>query len=192
MAETNANVHPLYLKDDRPIEELPKIWIDDGHGPNLKLPIRFSIVKPSDEAGQQRDQTNEAAEHMKYAATLGLPELAQKTIPRQGKAIIVGGAPSVKDHLEEIKEYQKNPHNAVFAVNWTHTWLIKNEIIPRACVFFEIDPEPGSALVTCHPDVSYFICSHCHPKTFDSLVGYKRVLWHSIPNSDIECQSTLL
>jgi hypothetical protein len=53
-------------------------------------------------------------------------------------------------------------------------------------VFFEIDAEPDTVLKQAHPDVTYYICSHCSPKTFDALKGYKRVLWHSPPNSDWE------
>jgi uncharacterized Rossmann fold enzyme len=181
--------HTIYTGENYknvPFEELEKIYVPDGQGSDVKLPIVFKVVKPSDADGKERDQTNDAANHMRYAATLGLPELVQKTLPRQGKAVIVGGAPSVKNYLEKIREFSKNPFNGIFALNWSHTWLIKNRIIPRATVFFEIDSEPETSLKAAHPDVMYFICSHCHPNTFDQLNGFKRVLWHSIPNSDVE------
>ena len=186
---SNVVPHPLYTGEiykDVPYEELEKLVIQDGEGPDVKLPIVFKVVKPSDKDGNIRDQTNDAADHMRYAATLNLPELVQKTLPRQGKAIIVGGAPSIKDHLEVIREFSKNPYNGVFAINWAHTWLIQNGIVPRATVFFEIDTEPETVLKAAHKDVMYFICSHCDPNTFKQLEGFKRVLWHSIPNSDAE------
>jgi hypothetical protein len=123
---------------------------------------------------------------MEYAATLGLPLLHRRQLPRLGRAIIVGGAPSIKDHLETIRELAADKKNAVFAINWTHTWLIENGIVPRGCVFFEIDAEPDTVLKSAHPDTTYFICSHCHPRSFDALEGYKRVLWLTPPNSEPE------
>lgn len=172
----------------KPLSEDQCIHFPDGEGDDLKAPILFHVKRPDGPDGKERDQTLDAAAHMRYAKTLNLPELFQFPRPRFGRAIIVGGAPSIKDHLEEIRELSKDPRNAIFAINWTHTWLINNGIIPRGCVFFEIDAEPATILENAHPDCTYFICCHCHPKTFDMLKGYKRVLWHTHPNSDLEDQ----
>jgi hypothetical protein len=178
------DVHPLYTGGAA--DAAPITVIDDTGEDPLKHPIRFKIQNSEMPDGKLRDQGNDAAEHMRYAATLKLPELIQAPRPRLGRAIIVGGAPSVKDHLEEIRALAADKSNAVFAINWTHTWLIQNGIIPRGCVFFEIDAEPDTVLKAAHPSVTYFICSHCHQRSFDALEGHKRVLWHSPPNSDGE------
>lgn len=162
-----------------------KLIFDDGIGPAEKQSIVFRVVKPQKD-GETWDQTQDAANHIKYSMSLGLPQLRRRERPRFGRAIIVGGAPSIKDQLEEIRALASDPNNAVFALNWSHTWLIQNGIVPKGCVFFEIDVEPESVLKAAHPDVTYFICSHCHEKTFDSLKDFKRVLWHSVPNSDFE------
>lgn len=168
-------------------EDHPPVSIIDDTGDNpVKMPIKFHMQKPDDGTGKQRDQTEDAARHMRYAKTLNLPELYQRDLPRRGSAVIVGGGPSAKVNLDKIKELSKDKRNTIFAVNWTHTWLINNGVIPDACVFFEIDAEPDSVLKAAHEDVTYYICSHCHEKTFDMLEGKKRVLWHSIPNSDGE------
>lgn len=163
-----------------------RLVIDDGHGDKVKGPIKFIVQKPSDADGNLRDQTEDAAKHMRYAFSLGLPLLKRRQLPRLGRAIIVGGAPSIKDHLETIRELAADKNNAVFAINWSHTWLINNGIVPRGCVFFEIDAEPDTVLKAAHPETTYFICSHCHPKTFDMLEGHKRVLWLTPPNSEPE------
>jgi len=123
---------------------------------------------------------------MRYAATLGLPTLKRRVTPRPGRAIIIGGAPSVKNHLDDIKELMKDPLNEVFAINWSHTWLLEQGIVPKHCVFFEIDPEPDTVLQARNPNITYYVCCHCNRKTFDSLKGYKCVLWHTYPNSNIE------
>lgn len=160
--------------------------IKDEASGKLFFPIKYELRKPLDLDGLYRDQTADAAANMRYAATLDLPEVKFRNTPRFGRAIIVGGAPSVQDHLDQIRTLAADPDNSIFAINWTHTWLIQNGIIPKGCVFFEIDAEPDTVLKAAHPDVTYYICSHCSPKTFDSLQGFKRKLWHSPPNSPAE------
>jgi len=179
-----AEVPNLYAGESA---NLPPITVYDETGEDpVKHPIKFKLKRPDGADGVERDQTHDAASHMRYAATLGLPELTKRQVPRLGRAVIVGGGPSIKGEIETIRSLAADKNNAVFAVNWTHTWLLQNGITPRGCVFFEIDAEPDTVLESAHPDVTYFICSHCHEKTFDMLAGKKRVLWHSPPNSDPE------
>lgn len=186
-AECSA-VHPLYaggVLDN--IDPKNKLVLEDDSGEApTKFPIRFRLTKPSDAQGNIRDQTGDAADHMRYAKTLNLPELGRRELPKMGKAVIVGGSPSIADHLEKIRAFAADPDNTIFAVNWSHTWLINNGIIPDACVFFEIDAEPEETLKALHPEVTYYICSHCHPKSFDEVKKFKAVLWHSPPNSEGE------
>jgi len=178
--------HPLYHGGE-PVKFGDIINVPDGEGEDIKVPVRFTVVKPTDQkTGIQRDQTNDAADNMRYAATLNLPTLSKRIVPRLGRALIIGGAPSVKDHLDTIKELMKDPNNEVFAINWSHTWLLKHGITPKHCIFFEIDPEPETILQARHPDITYYVCCHCNKKTFDSLRGYKCILWHTFPNSNIE------
>lgn len=179
----SEEVHPLYNGGVIDAREETLIIDDDSGDVPTKFPIRFNLQKPTGDDGQPRDQTGDAAEHMRYAHTLGLKELQRRPYPRMGKAIIVGGAPSMANHLEEIRALAANPENMLFAVNWSHTWLLQNGITPSACVFFEIDAEPEETLKAAHPEVTYYVCSHCHPKTFDELKDFKVILWHSPPNS---------
>lgn len=179
--------HPLYTGEREADKKAEAIIVNDGIGESpVKFPIRFHTQKPVDAQGVERDQTGEAAEHMRYAATLGLPTLTQRQLPRLGRAIIVGGAPSIKNHLDDIRELAKDKNNEIFAINWSHTWLINQGLPPHHCVFFEIDAEPDSVLKAAHKDTTYYICSHCHDKTFDMLKDHKRVLWHTPPNSKAE------
>lgn len=173
-----------YYGDPAESLKAPKLYIEDGLDESpIKAPICFQTVRPMGEDGNIRDQRPDAAINMRYAHTLDLPQLIQRPTPVYGRAIIVGGAPSIHQELEHIRQLAADPANAVFAVNWSHTWLIQNGIIPKACVFFEIDSEPDTVLKAAHPDCTYFICSHCNRNSFDMLKDHKRILWHSIPNS---------
>ncbi len=118
-----------------------------------------------------------ATENIKYAATLGLPELDIHTV-RPGKAIIVGSAPSVRDHLPKIIEWAKDPQNVVFAINDANYLLIENGIIPHGNVLFEVAQDYKELERRHHPDITYYIHSFAHPTTFEHFKDKKVVLWH--------------
>src|ERR1700689_734847 len=125
--EGYLNPHPLYAGSAEP--EQPILVTDDSGDDPIKPPIRFHLKKPDGPDGNLRDQTFDAAEHMRYAASLGLPTLSQRPLPRLGRAIIVGGAPSVKERLQELKVLAADKNNYIIAINWTHTWLLNNGLI---------------------------------------------------------------
>jgi len=153
----------------------------------LASKLKITLVRPHDAEGNERDQSNEAAEHMELAAALGLPRLTmQPMLPEGHRAVIVGGGPSIESELENIRLLSFDPRNMIFALNWAHTWLLQKGIVPDACVMFEIDVDPCQILEAAHEHVTYYICSHCHPLTFEGLKGSRCVLWHSTPNSDQE------
>ena len=166
------------------VDEGKCLFADGEHRP----PVRFNVARPKDANGVERDQTPDQAKNMRHAATLGLTTLPF-VFAHEGTAVIVGGAPSIKDHIEEIRTFSKKPNTVIFALNWTHNWLLQNGIKPTGTVFFEIDAEPDDILDTADPDTTYFVCSHCHPKTFDQLlakVSKKNViLWHMIPDNKL-------
>ena len=148
--------------------------------------IIFHCTKPRDANGQIWDQTGDAARHIRLAAERNLPRIQKVEEMRPGRAIIVGGGPSIEGQLDKIREFAADKNNAVFALNWAHSWLINHGVIPTACVMFEIDVDPCQILDNTHPNVTYYVCSHCHPLTFEGLKDRKVVVWHSPPNSPVE------
>jgi hypothetical protein len=102
----------------------------------------------------------------------------QELMPHNGRCAVVGAAPSVKDHLDEISKYTGN--DMIISLNGSHDFLVKNGIAPRIHILFEIDLEnvETSTGGPPHKDVYYYICSHCNQSVFKQLEGYRRVLWH--------------
>lgn len=152
-----------------------EVMLADGSKVNT-YPIEFKLYQP-------RDQTGDMCRHIEYAATLNLPRLSDVGERKAGKCIVVGGSPSAADFLDDIRALAADPANAVFACNWAHTWLIRNGIVPHGCLMFEIDADPCQILGNTHPDVTYYVCSHCHTTTFDGLKNNKVVLWHAPPET---------
>ena len=97
--------------------------------------------------------------------------------PHDGRMVIVGFAPSLKDHLEELKEkHERGDH--VVCVNGSHDWLIGRGVVPNSCVL--LDSWDGlKDLITPHPGVAYMVASQCHPSLFNKLAWCNVTLWHA-------------
>lgn len=122
-------------------------------------------------------------------AQLEIPHLVQFE-PHKGRCAIVGGAPTIKDHIEELKTFTGD--DIIISLNGAHDFLIKNGVIPNIHVLFEIDLEKAED--SCggppHKDVRYYICSLCNQSIFDQLKDYKKVLWHCF-DEDLEYQESI-
>lgn len=101
-----------------------------------------------------------------------------KVINEAHEWAIIGGGPSLKDSLPEIRRLKRNGANIV-SVNKSHDWLLDNGITPWAHVL--LDPKDWVAKYVQKPrrDVRYFIASQCHDDTFDALDGFPVFLWHA-------------
>jgi len=136
-----------------------------------------SIYYDADKTEQWRELIKNRQQYLEYAATLEIPHLVE-LMPHNGKCAIVGAAPSIKNHLDEIKKFQGI--DLIISLNGAHKFLIENNIVPKIHVLFEVDLEnvETSTGNPPHEDVYYYICSHCQESLFKQLEGYHRVLWH--------------
>jgi hypothetical protein len=75
------------------------------------------------------------ARNVAHAKSLGLPLLGQARAPFLA---VVGGGPSVADHVDELRDWA----GEVWAINGTYRWLTGQGIW---CRFFSTDPMPGIA-----------------------------------------------
>lgn len=101
-----------------------------------------------------------------------LPRL-KRGKPKEGVFAVVGGAPSIKDHLEEIRAA-----DAIICANHVHNWLIERDIVPDYCALFEI-VRFWKTGITPHRGVTYLIASQCFDATFDEFAGYPVIMWHT-------------
>lgn len=108
-------------------------------------------------------------------------------------AVWVGGGPSAKDSLEEIRARASDPRVRIFCSNYTHDWLIDHGIVPSAVLL--IDPQPGE-LLPCltrpAPGVKWFVASSCEPAVFDALAGQVVVVVHLAQGIDGEAEAMAL
>ncbi len=97
-----------------------------------------------------------------------------------GHAVIVGGAPSLKNHIEQIREMALAGH-AIFATNNTVKFLLENGITPRYQVIVDARESNSAFIQEDGPGESVLLASQCHPSVFDAAQERHNVkLWHCL------------
>jgi len=94
------------------------------------------------------------------------------------ETMIVGGGPSLPQHIEKIKQLRANGVKLI-AINGAYKWCLDNGITPSAMVM--VDARKFNARFT-QPvveDCKYFIASQCHPSVFKELPKDRTYVWHT-------------
>lgn len=94
-----------------------------------------------------------------------------------GHAVIVGGAPSVAEFLDEIK-WRQSLGQKVFALNNAARYLSKNNIVPDAHVLVDAR-EDNVSFLPFTSRTTHYIASQCAPVVWDKAMCLDAVLWHS-------------
>lgn len=109
-------------------------------------------------------------------------------------AIIVGGGPSLTEHVEEIRQRRKDGARLI-ALNGAFNWCLAHQIVPSAVVV--VDAREFNARFT-HPEpellawldsdpvakgqyekIRWLIASQCHPSVLQGLPHENTFLWHT-------------
>lgn len=95
-----------------------------------------------------------------------------------GDAVIVGGSPSLKDKLEEVRVRKVNGHY-IISTNGSHDYLIENGIMPDAQIIIDARPENAKFVAAPWVGIKYYIASQCAPDVFEALKGFDVELIHT-------------
>lgn len=90
---------------------------------------------------------------------------------------LVGGGPSIKKELENIKKFQAKGY-PIIACGSSHDWLIENGVIPTYCAVCDPDPVSIHYLKLKNKRVKYLIAYSCDEKILDYLSDQEVYLWH--------------
>jgi hypothetical protein len=93
------------------------------------------------------------------------------------RCVIVGGAPSVKDYITDIRWLAWQGAQIV-SVNNTWRFLAENGITPGVHVMCDARPENAEFVKGAPDGVKYLLASQCDPATFDALDGKDVIVWH--------------
>lgn len=98
--------------------------------------------------------------------------------PHKGRAVIVGGAPSLKDCFVDIRA-QKRTGAKVIALNNAWRALVDQGVTPDILVLLDARRENVEFIRDLPVGVKCFVASQCHPDVFDALAGHEVVVWHN-------------
>lgn len=105
--------------------------------------------------------------------------LAGKRFPslKAGRALIVGGGPSVIDYIDDIRK-KKSLGFTVFALNGAGKFLNIHGIVPNYLVIYDARPDNASFLEAEADE--YLVASYSHPSVFDSIKGKNIKIYHVV------------
>lgn len=113
---------------------------------------------------------------------LNLPmieKLAGFNVRKEGKIALVGGGPSLKNNLEELKEFK-----VIISCGSVHDYLINNNIIPNYAVNCDPDPICADYFTKSRASIIYLIASNSSKEVLKTLKDKNIYLWHC-HNEDI-------
>jgi len=94
---------------------------------------------------------------------------------------ICGFGPSLADTWKDI-------NGIVISTSGAHDFLISKRVIPKFHVEMDAREHKIEFVKNSHPDVTYLIASHCHPKMFEVLAHRNVIMWHGFTDDDAENQ----
>lgn len=157
--------HGFPKPDDCKADWVKAIWaIDGGQGFDLE-----QICNTADE---------KIVANVTYAISVDIPWM-EKGAPHDGQAVIVGGAPSLRGKIEEIR-WRQNQGQKIFATNNAAAFLLEHAIVADIHVLLDGRQENVSFLQSRHPKTDYYIASQCDKSIFDELDDYSVTVWHPL------------
>ena len=94
------------------------------------------------------------------------------------EVMIVGGGPSLPQHIEKIKQLRANGVKLI-AINGAYKWCLDNGITPSAMVMVDARKFNARFIQPVVEDCKYFIASQCHPSVFKDLPKDRTYVWHT-------------
>lgn len=125
--------------------------------------VRFSC--------ERNTTDDELRQNLAENLKLGLPTL------KAGRALIVGGGPSVADHIEDIRAKHRLGFT-LFALNGAGAFLNKSGIIPDYIVIY--DARPDNAGFAEAEAKEYLVASYSNPRLLKALEGKSVRLFHVV------------
>lgn len=92
--------------------------------------------------------------------------------------VIVGGAPSMRNNIAEIRWHARQKKTRIVTVNNAWRTMVENGVTPHAHVMLDARQENAEFVKGAPKSMRFLIASQCHPDVFDALEGYDVSMWH--------------
>lgn len=122
--------------------------------------------------------STKAIENIRKNIQLKLPRLHQlpefMKIKGKDKSIaLVGGGPSLKNHLDELRQFK-----IIMCCGSPNDYLMENGIIPTYCVICDPDPVGLNYYKKLDTETKYLVATAVDPSMVAHFNGYQTILWH--------------
>lgn len=154
----------------------------------VQIENKIARVYPGDFVKLQEVETNAATPssiayaNLKKNLQLKLPKLEnlpeyQKIKGHNTPIALVGGGPSLKNHLDELRKFK-----TIISCGSVHDYLISNKIIPTYATVCDPDPVSLNYFKNLHTETKYLISSGFDPEALNHFKKHQLVLWHCHSN----------
>ncbi len=160
---------------------------------NVSVPEGGFVPAPDVQGGPVSNE--EVLENIRKSAEIDVPLFCKKP-KREGTMVYIGAGPSMKDHIDEIKErYEKGDY--IITSNLTYDFLLSHDVIANAVLI--IDPKEIVATYIKNPrkETQFYVGVVCNPDVAKGLIGKgmnveKVLVGYGIEDeSDIQLQKEL-
>lgn len=98
--------------------------------------------------------------------------------PSDVEVVILGGSPTLGDHLDEIRNLRAAGAKIV-TLNGAYNWALENDLAPVTQIIVDARPHNIRFVEPVREDCLYLIASQCDPGVFDRLPRHKTLIWHT-------------
>lgn len=98
--------------------------------------------------------------------------------PHKGTLVLVCGGPSMKDHLQEIKDHKRRGAK-IATVNNALRYMLSVGIKPDHHIILDARPDNVAFLQDAPEGIRYFLASQVDPSLFEALRHRDVILWHN-------------
>lgn len=108
---------------------------------------------------------------------------------RPGEICLVGGSPSVREHIADIRRRVARGAGLV-SMNGSLKWLLDRRFVPTSHVLLDARPDNVQFLDRLPKSTFLLLASQCHPDVFDRAQAQhpddKIILWHASISAEME------
>lgn len=116
-------------------------------------------------------------ENVAYNVKLGFQQV-QPHATNDVEVMIVGGAPSLAENIEEIRKLREDGVKLI-AINNAYKFCVDHGIKPSAMVMVDAREFNNRFVDPVIPECKYFIASQCDPSVFAKLPKEQTYIWHT-------------
>lgn len=181
----NMNGYPLYAQKPWSLPNQRMAWVDSDYKSlcdHFDGVAQAPVPKPESKAKPEPKSTRISREELlKRTRTIidsGMPSLkALKNTLHGDTAVIVGGGPSLADHIGTLRKLSRKRGHHIIATNKTYDYLVKKNFKPWGVLLLDPLPHVADYVKLAKPETKVLLATQCHPKTWEALSHADRYYW---------------